>query len=523
MQPARVYRQRAANRIRLRSVQRSKLHHWYNTAIRRLPRHLARRESHAIDTSGSRLAQTIAPHVQRHPGESGIVELRDGSDAFAARARLADVAEYTLDLQYYIWRNDMSGTLMFEAVRRAANRGVRVRLLLDDNNTNGLDDVLAALDSHPNIEIRLFNPFVFRRFRLLNIYDFARLNRRMHNKSFTADNQVTIVGGRNIADEYFEAHQEIDFVDLDVMAIGPVVTDVSKDFERYWRSEAAYPVASILRRPSRESLDAVGAAAERVTRDPTALSYVRALQESQFVQQLIAGTLEYEWGVTRTLSDDPAKVLGRARPGHLFSERLRNALGEPQRELLLVTAYLVPTRAGADELARLAQSGVKVAVLTNALEATDVAIVHAGYAKRRKQMLRAGIEIYELKRMSRSGSGRDRRLTGSSGSSLHAKTFAVDRERVFVGSFNFDPRSAQLNTEMGFVIASPTLAERVAEAFRNDIPSLSYKVELTRLGRLRWVEQEEDGTTVHSSEPGTGALRSFMVYLLSKLPIEWLL
>src|SRR5690606_12607446 len=172
----------------------------------RLPRHLARRESHAIDTSESRLARSIGARVRLHPGRSGIVALRDGRDAFAARAHLADAAEYTLDIQYYIWRNDMSGMLMFEALRRAASRGVRVRLLLDDNNTSGLDDLLAALDSHPNIEIRLFNPFVIRRWRVLNLYDFSRLNRRMHNKTFTADNQVTIVGGRNIGDEYFDAH-----------------------------------------------------------------------------------------------------------------------------------------------------------------------------------------------------------------------------------------------------------------------------------------------------------------------------
>ncbi len=504
-------------------MQRPKLHHWYNTAIRRLPDHVARRESHAIDTSDSRLARSIAPRVARHPGHSGIAELRDGRDAFAARAHLADAAQYTLDIQYYIWRNDMSGMLLLEALRRAADRGVRVRLLLDDNNTNGMDDLLAALDSHPNIEIRLFNPFVIRRVRTLNIYDFTRLNRRMHNKSFTADNQVTIVGGRNVGDEYFEAHPELDFVDLDVMAIGPVVTDVSKDFERYWRSESAYPAATILRRPTRASIDAIATAAERVARDPQARAYVRALNDSHFVQALIAGTSEYEWAATRTLSDDPAKVLGRARPHQLLAQRLSDALGDPTRELQLVTAYLVPTRAGTAALVELARSGVKIKILTNSLEATDVAIVHAGYAKRRKQLLRAGIEIFELKRRTSTRSGRDRKLTGSSGSSLHAKTFAVDRERVFVGSLNFDPRSAQLNTEMGFLISSPVLAERVAAAFRDDIPNASYKVEVTTSGQLTWIEHGDAGEVVHTREPGASAMRVLMMYVLSKLPIEWLL
>lgn len=501
----------------------SPLNRWVKKTIRRLPSHIARRESHAIDTSHSRLAKSIASRVRLHPDRSGIVELRDGREAFAARAHLADAAEFTLDLQYYIWHNDMSGTLLYAAIRRAADRGVRVRLLLDDNNTMGLDDLLAALDSHPNIEIRLFNPFVFRSIRTLNIYDFSRLNRRMHNKSFTADNQVTIVGGRNIGDEYFDAHQEIDFVDLDVMAIGPVVTDVSKDFERYWHSESAYPVSSILARPSRTTIDAVASAAEDIAHNPAAIAYMQALQRSRFVQDLISGTMQYDWAVTQTLSDDPAKALGRARPHEMLAQRLSSVLRDPTRELLLITAYLVPTKTGAAALADLARMGVKITILTNSLEATDVGVVHAGYAKRRKQLLRAGIEIYELKRMSSTSSGRDRKLTGSSGSSLHAKTFAIDRARLFVGSFNFDPRSARLNTEMGFVISSPKLASGVAHAFEQDIPQRSYKVELTDLGRLKWIERRGAETHVHHREPGASALRQFSLYLLSKLPIEWLL
>jgi putative cardiolipin synthase len=282
-------------------------------------------------------------------------------------------------------------------------------------------------------------------------------------------------------------------------------------------------VQSILRKPTRESIDAVATAAERVTRDPAALAYVRALQHSRFVQDLIVGTLQYEWAVTRTLSDDPSKALGRARPHQLLAQRLSEALGDPTREMQLITAYLVPTKAGADALVDLARSGVKITILTNSFEATDVGVVHAGYAKRRKQLLRAGIEIYELKRTADTISGRDRSLTGSSGSSLHAKTFAVDGERLFVGSFNFDPRSARLNTEMGFVIASPELARRVAEAFRNDIPRTSYKVELTRHGHLCWIERRDGGTIVHKREPGTGPLHLFMLYVLSKLPIEWML
>jgi putative cardiolipin synthase len=460
-------------------------------------------------------------------GKSGIVAMRDARDAFAARAHLADAAEHTLDIQYYIWRNDMSGTLLLEALRRAADRGVRVRLLLDDNNTSGLDVLLAALDSHPHIAVKLFNPFMLRRWRTLNfLIDFSRLNRRMHNKSFTADNQVTIVGGRNVGDEYFDAHTEIAFVDLDVLAIGPVVRDVSIDFEKYWHSPSAYPANRILQHPEASLVLDIDRAARRVAHNPAADAYVRALHGSKFVQQLIAGTLPYEWAVTRMLSDDPSKALGGGKRGGkrgLLTERLGAILRDPVSELQLITAYFVPTRAGVLALTELVRTGVKVVVLTNSLEATDVGIVHAGYAKHRKQLLKAGVAIYELKRLSNAYSGRDRKLTGSSGSSLHAKTFSVDRTRVFVGSFNFDPRSAQLNTEIGFLIDSPALACTIADIFVEGVPERSYRVELSRRGLLRWVETRNGVETIHKREPAAPWWRRAALWLLAKLPIEWLL
>jgi cardiolipin synthase C len=192
-----------------------------------------------LNTDTTRLGTAISPLVDAHPGKSGIYPLADAREAFAARALLAHAAERTLDLQYYIWRGDMSGTLLFNAVRNAADRGVRVRLLLDDHGTSGVDRILVALDSHPNIEVRLFNPFLIRTPRAINyLFDFFRLNRRMHNKSFTADNQATIIGGRNVGDEYFGTNDGLLYVDLNVMGVGPVVSDTSKDFDRYWVSDS---------------------------------------------------------------------------------------------------------------------------------------------------------------------------------------------------------------------------------------------------------------------------------------------
>ena len=472
----------------------------------------------------SEITRAIQPLVEAHPGKCGIFPLARGRDAFAARMLLADATEHTLDVQYYIWHNDMSGTLLFEALRRAADRRVRVRLLLDDNNTAGLDTVLAALNAHPHIEVRLFNPFKLRRFRILNyLLDFARLNRRMHNKSFTADDRATIIGGRNVGDEYFDAGKGALFVDLDVLAIGPVVNDVSRDFEAYWTSASSYPADRVLSRATPESISCVAAAAARITHQAAPLAFIKAADSSTFAHELLAGSLPFEWANVRMVSDDPAKGRGFVAEKRLLWERLKQIVGHPKQELKLVSAYFVPRVAGVQTLIALAKQGVKIAIVTNSLEATDVAAVHAGYAKYRKPLLKAGIRLFEMKRMSPRSSPKDRGPASSSASSLHAKTFSVDRSCVFIGSFNFDPRSARLNTEIGFVINSPALAKEIDDAISAGLPTRAYQLRLSAAGALQWVEQQGGKQIVHDEEPGVGFWRRLSVSALALLPIEWLL
>lgn len=477
------------------------------------------------DTGDTRLGKAVTALVDAHPGNSGIHPMRDGRDAFAARYLLADAAERTLDVQYYIWRNDSSGILLFDALRRAADRGVRVRLLLDDINTAEIEGILAALDAHPNIELRLFNPFAQRERRAVSLAtDFARLNRRMHNKSYTADNQVTVIGGRNIGDEYFSAASDVSFADLDVLAVGPVVHEVSIDFDRYWACDSAYPADRLLPPAKPEAVAQLAAEAARVTRTPTATAYIGALRESAFARDLVAARLPLEWAVARMVSDAPAKALGRAQPDELLPQKLRQILGHPARELDLVSPYFVPRAEFVGYLVSLAKQGVRIKILTNSLEATDVPAVHAGYAKRRRQLLENGIVLYELKRRPSMLAHGMESLAGSSGASLHAKTFAVDRSRIFVGSFNFDPRSADLNTEMGFIIDSPVLAQGVSTAFATSIPLNAYEVRLSDTGRLQWIERRDGATVVtHDKEPGASFWTRLSVKLLSVLPIEPLL
>ena len=478
-----------------------------------------------LDTASTGLGQAISPRVAAHPGTSGVYPLAGARDAFAARTMLARAAERTLDVQYYIWRNDMTGTLLFASLRGAAERGVRVRLLLDDNNTSGLDTALATLDAHPNIEVRLFNPFVIRSVRALGyMTDFPRANRRMHNKSFTADSQVTVVGGRNVGDEYFGAANDVLFADLDVMAIGPVVAEVSKDFDRYWNSHSSYPAERLLRPVDRVAAEKQSAAALQLERSPGALAYASALRRSAFVNNVMKESRAWEWAVTRMVSDDPAKGLGRAGAGTLIFDKLRQAMGNPVSELNLVSPYFVPTDAGVDAFVAMARRGVKIRVLTNALEATDVAAVHSGYAKHRQSLLEAGVSLFELRRMGPASAARsDVGLAGSSASSLHSKTFAVDRSRVFIGSINFDPRSARLNTEMGFVIDSPALAGHISTAFDQRIPAEAYEVRLSPERKLYWLERRGSTVVRHDVEPGTSLVQRAGVWLMSLLPIDWLL
>ena len=479
----------------------------------------------ALATDDTAIARQLAPLVADHPGQSGIYMLRDGREAFAARAVLANAAQRSLDVQYYIWHKDITGVLLFNALAAAADRGVRVRLLLDDNNTKGLDAAMAMLDAHPNIEVRLFNPFTLRSVRPLGyLTDFSRLNRRMHNKSFTVDGHATIIGGRNIGDEYFGAAGEVLFADLDVLAVGPVATDVEQDFDQYWNSASSYAASQIIEPATPASIAAVKAEGAAITDTPAAQEYIAAIRASTFVADIEARKLPLEWARTQLVSDNPAKGLGEAPPSTRITPQIREVLGMPQRSFDVVSPYFVPGEEGAAGFAALARKGVSVRVLTNSLAATDVAAVHAGYARRRIELLEGGVHLYELRRSWAPGAaGSYSGPFGSSASSLHAKTFAVDGTQLFIGSYNLDPRSARLNTEMGFIIESAPLAQRLSTAMATGLPDRAYEVRLTRDGKLEWLEHKNGAILRYTDEPDAGFWRKLEVSVLRWLPIEWLL
>lgn len=459
--------------------------------------------------------------------------------------QLAQAAERTLDLQYYIWHGDRSGTLMLEAIHQAAERGVTVRLLLDDNGISGLDTILAALDRHPNIAVRLFNPFRIRFPKAIGfVFDFHRLNRRMHNKSFTADRAVTIVGGRNIGDEYFGTGDGGLFADLDVLAVGPVVDAVAEDFERYWDCASAYPATQILPRMPETKRRELAKRASIIERDPSAGKFVERIRDLPLIRTLGDGTIALTWAPVHLISDPPEKALGPMPERSLLAGQIESAIGVPERELCVVAGYFVPGRQGTAMFTGLAGRGIAISVLTNSYAANDVGVVHAGYAPWRADLLSAGIRLFEICGKSRHPQGGKERRHGlrvgigstlrgsgggsvaalrSSASTLHAKTFAVDRKRLFVGSFNFDPRSVHLNTEMGFVIDSPELASRVADRFEDAVPAMAYEVTQSSSGELRWIERADGFETVHTREPGMTLADQLMIKVASQLPIGKLL
>jgi putative cardiolipin synthase len=415
--------------------------------------------------------------------------------------------------------------MLLDAVWQAAKRGVRVRILLDDLNTRGLDRAIAVLVAQPNLEIRLYNPFAQREARLAAFAtDFSRLNRRMHNKSFTVDGSASVVGGRNIGNEYFAANSEMAFVDLDALVVGAVVPQISREFDAYWNSASAYPAAQLVGTATQEDVERAlqSAAVKRAGAD--ARQFVEAVSGNDVVRNLLAHNLPFEWTTARVVYDPPQKTLGEI-DGHdslLFSQLIER-LGAPTRSLDLISPYFVPGDPAVAAMASLARRGVRIRILTNSLASTDVSAVHAGYAKRRVEMLRAGVQLFELKR---TAAKQARERWGSIGSysttGLHAKAFAVDERRMFIGSLNFDQRSYLLNTEMGLLIDSETLARATAQFFAAEVPRLAYEVKLAPDGSLAWSDESSPGI-VYDVEPDTTWSQRAKVQLLSLLPIDWLL
>ena len=473
----------------------------------------------------TRLEEWINPRCEANGGRSALRLLPTGLDAFVARAVLIELAERTLDLQYYIFHPDQTGSLIVDRLIAAADRGVRVRVLLDDWGTiEKNDESVAGLDAHPNIEVRLFNPYTHRSglHRLAELLThFTRVNRRMHNKQFIADGVATILGGRNIGDEYF-SRGELDFQDVDVLGGGPVAQQSLESFEAYWQSPFAVPMSRLGNfAPNAAMFDATRARLKDRCEQLHDSAYARALAGSEFARDLRAHDLHMHWAPAHVIADPPEKLSQRvgARSDTYLSGQLAPYVRAAAKQLLVVSPYFVPGKEGVAFFGERARAGVDVRVLTNSLAATDVWLVHAGYMKYRRPLLERGVRLFEL-RPEAAGARRARAskaIPGSSRASLHGKTFVFDDASVFVGSVNLDPRSLQLNTEVGVVAECPELAAEVAALFgRWSSAELAYEVTTRPDGGLGW-------TGGFTAEPKAGFWRALGARLCSHLPIDSLL
>ena len=480
-------------------------------------------EGHALAVAGepTPIDLVIDPMTRAHPGQAGLAILGDNLDAFAIRASSARAAGRSLDLQYYIWHADFTGNLLHNELLRAADRGVRVRLLLDDLNVHGSNSVLAALDSHPGIEVRLFNPTRAREGTLARgvelLLRFLSVNRRMHNKAWIADGQLAVVGGRNIGDEYFDAAADMNFMDTDVAVVGPPVRQAEAIFDAYWNSPTAIPLEALVHagpealQRLRSSIDA-GLASDR------AGPYARRLQSSQGVRDLIEGRRRLHWTDTASIvSDPPEKAQGaRAQPDWMTPVLLAQA-SSAERDLKVISPYFVPGNDGVRWFDGLARRGVELSILTNSLAANDVMAVHGGYARYRVPLLQSGVSLFELKSQ---GAGMKSSLFGSSGASLHTKAFVADGAHGFIGSFNLDPRSMNLNTEMGLLFECPDAAAELEALYaaKTAAPT-SYRLELVD-GALRWHDDAARPPHTWEREPDASLWRRGAAKVIGWLPVE---
>lgn len=496
------------------------------TACGSLPPIPQKTQSSALPVQEAAVLPTIARASLREPGQTGVRLLPLGASSLEARLELISRAERSLDIQYYIFENDPTGRLMLRAIGEAAERGVRVRLLVDDLNTTDSDVLLRGLAGFAHAEVRLFNPFCCNRRGgplsryLASLGDFKRLNHRMHNKMLVADGAMAIVGGRNIADEYFLRGVQQNFVDLDALVVGDAVMQMGSIFDDYWNNELSFPVQSIVR-PDEPAVRARQDFLERIETQGTAdrpdPQHPDILGNPPIREELARGRIDLIKGRATAMADPADKVRSETRADAFAESVNAGLLGRiwaAQEELVLTSPYLVPGPKGLKLFQRIRNRGGKVTILTNSLAATDEPLVHNGYARYRTAMLKDGIELYEL---SPTRTQRNVRigLFGSSRGALHAKLAVIDRKVSFIGSMNLDYRSSDYNTEFGLFIDSPALAAELLRVISISRYQSAYRVILGgKEDTLRWLTVDDDNEQVLDQEPEAPLWVRWQIWLM---------
>ena len=472
----------------------------------------------------TKLGRIFKRETKRHPGKSGFKLIPYGQDAFTARIAMARMAQKSLDLQYYLWKSDMVGLVLLKEVVKAADRGVKVRILIDDIEQSGRDDIVASMDAHPNIQIRIFNPFAHRNSHLLDfIGDFDRVNHRMHNKTFIADNAMVIIGGRNIGNQYFSMGNQTNFRDLDIAAAGPIVRKISNVYDHFWNSKWAVPMHALSKR--NYSKNDLLRTKKFIANKARTLHFPYQLNQDigAVKRDIVKIRNSFVWAKGLYVWDDPDNMqIDPDKQKNTMIQKLEARVQSVKKSLYIESAYFIPRPSGMAALTKLRKKGVKVRILTNSLASNDVVPAHAGYAGYRKALLRIGVELHEL----RPDAGKHKitnkkLLTQTINTGLHAKTMVFDKSAVFVGSFNLDPRSAAINTEGGLYIESAKVAQQVLAYMNSGIGlKSSYKVVLDSKNKLSWITVIEDKKVIYHSEPVVNFWKKLKSNFIEILPIE---
>lgn len=504
------------------------------TACGSLPQPRVRPPGNAAAVDPSTMLAKIAAASTPPDEHSGFRLMPLGVYSLDARIQLAQRAQRSLVVQYYQLENDSTGRLLLRSLREAAMRGVKVRLLVDDLYTVRSQQLLLAISDTPNVEVRLFNPFCCGRDGFISRFaasphEIARLNHRMHNKLFIADGVMAVVGGRNIADEYFVLSEAQNFIDMDALVVGKVIRQLESIFDSYWNAEQVWPVQDVVtgeggRKPTTADFDSwigMAAPAPKIELPPADI-----LGYGPIAEELDAGRMGLLWGEALAIADPPTKPTTMTADEALATSVTMKVWGlllEAKTEVDITSPYLVPGEKGMAAFEDLARRKVKLTLLTNSLAANDEPLVHTGYARYRQRLLVSGADLYELS-PERTTAGKRFGMFGKSLGRLHSKTAAIDKRRIFVGSMNLDPRSATQNTEMGIVVDNPQLAREMLRVINVSKLQNSYRLRLTKdTGTLEWLTTDGEKEMILTSEPESGFWQRFKNSLIAPIVPEMLL
>ena len=469
------------------------------------------------NTGNTTLGKYVTESMVLKNGLSGFYPLKQGMDALGARLKLSEAAEKSIDLQYFLMKDDTAGAVMTNALLKSADRGVRIRFLLDDVFTTVPDRYLLLMNQHPNIEIRIFNPISRIGIALFNyLGDFRRANRRMHNKSFTVDNSISVVGGRNIADEYFQLKTDAMFVDFDILAVGPIAVEISKSFDDYWNHSRAVPIEQFIENRKKENLETVREnVAEKLDKIYDTV-FNKALN-SRLLQDIMAKREPLFTAEAKILADSPDKVVHKIGEKHMRLARDFRKVGQgAEKEVIVITPYYVPGDRGIQQVRDLTAKGVRVVIITNSLASNNHVAVHSAYMNYRRDVIQAGAELYEA-RANAALEFQDSE-DGPDTLTLHTKAIFIDRRKFFVGSVNLDPRSIEINTEMGLLIHSGALVRDLIQGLVQNLTKLTFRVRENEKGKLEWHGRINDQKVVETKEPQTNWWRRFTAWFLKIVP-----